>query len=298
MNYKSLFSAALLVLALGACRKPQPLDIAIPQGTERMVISSNVVNEHLIIVSAGYSIRSTASPDAGATDSLPVDMLVDSAIITITAPNEAPVTLHKLSPGIFSTSAITLKPDTEYQLTVTDCKKGLVATASTTYVANTTPISVSTNQVGPDIDSLLKINVLIDEITTRDYYFVSYSTVAQLRKAAGGIKFNASNRDLAALVSFESKRIQLFDNSMARQNKLEGSLMTKAGKGDTLLVQVAKIDKAYYEYLAAYKRTGYFINQLSGEPINLPSNINNGYGYFALYRPKVLFLNVTTGQPL
>ena len=263
-----------------------------------MVISSNVVNENLIIVSAGYSNRSTASLATGTTDSLPVEMLIDSAIITINAANEAPVRLHKLSPGIFSTSGITLKPDTEYLLTVTDCKKGLVATATATYAANINPISISANQVGPDTDSLLRINVFIDEITTRDYYFVSYSTIAQLRKAAGALKYNVSNKDLSALVSFESKRIQLFDNSMARQNKLEGSLTTKAGKGDTLLVQVAKVDKAYYDYLAAYKRTGYFINQLSGEPINLPSNINNGYGYFALYRPKVLFFDVTAGQPL
>lgn len=298
MNYRSSFIFTSLVLALVGCRKPKPLDITIPQGTERIVISSNAVNEHLIIVSAGYSIRPTANMTTGANDSLPAEMLIDSAHVTINAPNETPVRLHKLSPGIYSTSDITLKPDTEYELTVTDLKKGLVATATTTYVANTKPISVSTYNTGREIDSLLNIDLSIDETETGDCFFVTYSTVNQLRKAVSKIRYSAPVTSLSSLASFGPKQIQLFEGGMAKQNKIQGSFMAKAGKGDTLVVQVARIDKAYYKYLTAYKRTGYFINQLTGEPINLPSNIYTGYGYFALYRPKMLFFDVTTGKPM
>jgi hypothetical protein len=298
MNNKLLFSAAFLALVLVGCRKPKPLDIAIPQGTERIVISSNAINEHLIVVSAGYSMRPTANMTTGAIDSLPAEMLIDSAHVTINVPNETPVRLQKLSPGIFSTSGITLKPDTKYELTVTDLKKGLIATATTTYVANTNPISVSTYNTGREIDSVLSIDLSIAETQTGDCFFVSYSTVNQLRKAVSKIRYSDPVTNLSSLASFGPKQIQLFDGGMAKQNKIEGSFMAKAGMGDTLVVQVAKIDKAYYKYLTAYKRTGYFINQLTGEPINLPSNIYTGYGYFALYRPKALFFDVTTGKPM
>ena len=59
----------------------------------------------------------------------------------------------------------------------------------------------------------------------------------------------------------------------------------KLSPRDTLIVQVARIDEGYFKYLQTYKRTGYLINQLTGEPINLPTNIQTGYGYFAIYKP-------------
>lgn len=298
MNYKAILSATLAIMALACCRKPQPLDIAIPHGTDKMVISSNVVNEHLIIVTAGYSIRPTANLTMWANDSLPAEIFIDSAIITINAPDEAPVSLHKISPGIYSTSDITLKPDKEYKLTVADCKKGLVATATTSYITNSKHISVSTNNAGRENDSLLNVDLSIDETAAGDCFFVSYSTVSQLRKTVNKLTSSAPVTGLSSLVSFEPKQIQLFDGGMAKQNKIQGSFMAKAGMGDTLVVQVARIDKAYYKYLTAYKRTGYFINQLTGEPINLPSNIKIGYGYFALYQPQALIFDVATGAPI
>lgn len=297
MISKTLLSAALAALAFASCRKAKPIDIAIPQSENSMVISSTVVNEHTIMVSAGYTLKSTAS--AAKTDSskaLPEGMLIDSAIITISEAGQTPVQLWKQSSGLYSTGDIALKPGKEYILSVTDCKKGTVSTATTTYVANNSPVHLSTTQAGAESDSLLKVDIAIDETGNGDYYFVSYSTLAQLRQAAGMIKEDTARKNMASLVSFESKKILLLDTSSARQNKICGSFLAKAGKGDTLVVQVARVDNAYYKYLTAYKRTGYFINQLTGEPINLPSNVQPGYGYFALYQSKEFIFDVAAGS--
>ncbi|MGQ0828591.1 MAG: DUF4249 family protein, partial [Bacteroidota bacterium] len=68
------------------------------------------------------------------------------------------------------------------------------------------------------------------------------------------------------------------------------SPMVKAS--DTIAVELAHISKGYYEFLTAYKRSSKLINQLTGEPINYPSNVQNGYGYFNAHYPdgKIFFL--------
>jgi hypothetical protein len=52
-------------------------------------------------------------------------------------------------------------------------------------------------------------------------------------------------------------------------------------------VALSNIPKGYYEYLAAYKRSGNLLSQLTGEPVNLPTNVQGGYGYFALTKPSI-----------
>ena len=54
---------------------------------------------------------------------------------------------------------------------------------------------------------------------------------------------------------------------------------------DTVALVLSNISKGYYEFLTAYQRAGGWFNQLSGEPINYPTNIEGGFGYFNAYYP-------------
>ena len=43
--------------------------------------------------------------------------------------------------------------------------------------------------------------------------------------------------------------------------------------------------------------TGYLVNQLTGEPVNLPSNMSNGYGYFTMHSSKRVRVDMNTITP-
>lgn len=299
MNNKTLLSGMFAALSLFGCRKPKPIDIAIPQSESKMVISSHVVNEHLIMVSAAYSIPPTAKPTtASSGKDIAREMLIDSALIVINEAGQPPVPMSKLSSVLYTVTNITLKPGTEYTLTITDCKRAVTTTATTTYTTTGSLINIATSAAGTAKDSLVNVAVSINDANAGDRYFVSYSTLSQLRRAVSVIKDNGLKADLASLVSFEPKRIQLLENTTTGKHKINGSFTAKAGATDTLLIQVARVDDAYYKYLATYKRTGYFINQLTGEPINLPSNIKTGHGYFALYQTREFVVDAATGEQI
>jgi hypothetical protein len=299
MNNKIILPGIFAALSLLGCRKPNPIDIAIPQSESKMVISSHVVNEHVIMVSAVYSIPSTARPtDVSSSQQMAKEMLIDSALVVINEAGQPPVPMSKLSSVLYTVTNVTLKPGTEYTLTVTDCKKNVTTTAKTTYTTTSSLINIATSMAGTANDSLVNMSISIDDVNTGDRYFVSYSTLSQLRQTAGSIKENITKADMASLVSFEPKRIQLLENTTTGQNKITGSFAIKASHNDTLLIQVARVDDDYYKYLVAYKRTGYFLNQLTGEPINLPSNIKTGHGYFALYQTRELVVDIATGKQI
>jgi hypothetical protein len=58
------------------------------------------------------------------------------------------------------------------------------------------------------------------------------------------------------------------------------------------LILVASISKNYYDFLDAYKKGNSLFSQILGEPINYPSNIENGVGVFTAHIPKFYFLDL------
>jgi hypothetical protein len=53
---------------------------------------------------------------------------------------------------------------------------------------------------------------------------------------------------------------------------------------DTLVVNIARVEKGYYDFVKAQLRSANWLNQLIGEAVNYPSNVKNGLGYFSLHR--------------
>lgn len=296
MSNSKIIALLIIAVSLFSCRKPKPLDIEIPQAESKMVISSMVVNDHAIAVSAGYTVGTALDLQTATEDSsLPKDAFIDSAIVTISSPGQAPMELIRVERGLYTTNDVNLVAGSTYTLTVTDPKKNITSVATTTYIPNDKPVDVTSEFSTVNGDSILKINVTVDSANSDDRYFVSYGSLSQLR-ATTSIKDHDTKSKLKALASFEPKRIQLIDNNMLKQDKLEHSFSVKAAIKDTMIIQVAHIDQPYYKYLTAYKRTGYFINQITGEPIDLPTNIKTGYGYFSLFQTKSFILDVATGN--
>ena len=246
-----------------------------------LVVSAATTDEHTALVSAAYSINSLLSlEDTVNGANLPADMLLGNATLTLAGPNGKPDTLQYLADGLYGNRSLNLRPGATYNLDIYQPGKGLVATASTTYFP------------APDIDTMLikvdrtaqdttiTLTVKLGSVAKSDYYFVSYHSSVKGRK--GGTSPDAMP---ATLASFSPKQLTLLSGEEMQQGSLVKTIPLTCRSNDTLLVHAAKIDKAYYDYLTMYKRSGALINQLTGEPINLPSNVVKGLGYFALSVP-------------
>lgn len=61
---------------------------------------------------------------------------------------------------------------------------------------------------------------------------------------------------------------------------------------DSALVVVTNISEGYYRFLEARRRSGGLISSLANEPVNHPTNVQNGVGYFSAHRPKATLVVV------
>jgi hypothetical protein len=281
MKLTTIILASLALLA--SCR-PKPIDIEIPQKPGSLAISSACYDASSVYVSAGYSINSlkklldtsTAKELAG----LPADMLVDSGLVTIRTAGHAPDTLQKISSGLYGRRDLRLIPGMEYTLLVVDYRKNTTATAVTTFLTQPALDTLYPKRVIRSGDTTVALHLRLNNAAAGQYYFVSYNTPQHMRETAIPLPYNAGS-----LYTFVPKQLELFRTDDAVNGALNRTITLQVAPTDTILIQFAHIDKAYYDYLAAYKRTGALINQLTGEPINLPTNIVTGLGFFSLYQP-------------
>lgn len=278
-----MFIKRMALLVLGAamlvsCR-PTPLDIDIPQDAGEITISSMVPNDKSIFVAAGYSIDAHINlEDSTSRSSAQGAMLIDSGIVTISAGGDIPDTLRRYASGIYGRTDLRLKPNVQYTLTVTDLKKGTATTATTVYNPQPVVDSLVPQVIRTSADTTIRLHIKLSNVKPGDKYFVCYNK-GGIRNVAGAVI------SLTNIQSYEPKQIELISGEDAVNGILRRSLPLALEHADTVMVQVGKIDDGYFRYLDAYKRSGFLINQLTGEPINLPSNVAKGYGYFALFRP-------------
>lgn len=284
----------LKILAMAICAitwyscKPRPLNIDIKQVPPVLTLSSATPDDHTILVSAGYSINSMIKLNEAGNGSvmIPKEMLLEDGVLTVSRAGGPVDTLYPLSDGLYGNMRIPLEHKATYTIQVYTSGK-CIGTATTTYLARP-EVMYGTPQLNKvKGDTTATVPVTIRNVQAGDYYFVSYNTTANARKQSPGTKM-----DVSTLASFSPKQLALIQGSEANGGIVKRNITMPVKPGDTLMVQTATVDKAYFDYLTAYKRRGALINQLTGEPINMPSNVVKGFGFFSLFDAdrKVFYL--------
>lgn len=276
------FSAALLLIA--SCR-PKPLDLDIPQSPGAFSIASYCPDSRSVFVSATYSVSTLLNiSDTATIKALPgttSDLLLEDAVVTLRNPDNTVDTLRELSSGFFGRNDLQLVPGQSYTLTVCDSKKARMSIATTSYQPAPAVDTIYPMLIRRNSETNCKLRVKLKNVSLSSYFFISYNTTRQAREHTAPLPKN-----MHALNLFLPKQIALLSAADASGGQLERDITMQVNPTDTVLIQVAQVDKDYFNYLAAYKRTGSLINQLTGEPIHLPSNITQGFGYFSLFNPR------------
>ncbi len=289
---KNIFSLSILTLALvtsmSSCL-PDPIDIDVPPAEQKTVVSSQIVPNQIMVVglSRSFSALSSGANEDSVSDDFLADILIDSALVTVEHPAGLD-TLYKLAPGIYASIDVLLVNYGNYTLHVLDYKTGKSVKA-TTYLSP----QVAFDSVAPYFqiangDTSLYVHYeMRDDQSRQNYYVVNY-----YRKSQGDSTFDINSyfqRGQNQLNSFDLLSDVDFDGDgyLAKNRELFG-----IGYNDTIAVTVSNISQGYYEFLSAFKRSGSFVNQLSGEPINYPTNVENGYGYFNAHYPTISFFEL------
>jgi Domain of unknown function (DUF4249) len=276
-NLITLFASAIFI---SACTKPLPIEV--PQLEPKLVVNCQIIPDQIIVVSLTKSF--TGLYDANKDTTSKFDILVPNGFVTISYDNKVD-TLNQLSDGFYVSLNTDLKPNTTYKLFAYDSLTKQTVTAETRMMPRAELKDLKFNRLINGTDTSYEVEYsLTDASTQNDYYYV---TISKLNKSLN----TPAIPPAISKLFFKTTKLFLHPDAQAQNGIIKGRdlLIGPLGfkPGDTVSVLVAQIDEGYFKYLNAFQRSGSVLNQLTGEPINFPTNIKNGYGYFAAHPSKI-----------
>lgn len=279
LYFKSLNGLCLLIimLQLVACL-PEPLEVRnMPVAKPEIVVSTQLIPDRSLLVFLTRTFGALEHTEERDPEELLKQIALNDALVTITGPDGTD-TLRFLKDGFYGGVFIPFQEEALYELSIRSESLGEVH--ATTRVQ--TQVSIK------EAEADLFYNDFGDTLATIDYSFLDPE---------------AHNWYLL--------NVQKFDRETAEQNIINPHAFTKLlsdtdfegrlvedqfqfapeayAPGDTIAFTLSNISEEYYHFMQLRLENRLNLMDFLGEPVNYPSNVVGGKGYFNLYVPDVRF---------
>jgi len=276
-SLKAAVIAFSVLLGFNGCF-PDPLEIStVPQAADELVVSSQIVPDSSLLVLLTRTFGALDASD----DSDPHDLLdliaVNDAVVYVAGPAGTD-TLESLGDGAYGGVPITFKEGETYSLHIYSPEFGDVS--ATTEVKS----KVSFDEVSAELfyngydDTLAQITYSFHDAPGLNYYMINVQEVER----EDAIENLLNPR--AFTVLFDDSRFS--GNSVGERFRV---YPRDYEPGDTIAVSLANISYEYYEFMKLRIDNRYSLVEFVAEPVNYPSNVVGGKGYFNLYVPDFRF---------
>jgi len=275
---------ALLSICFWQCT-PDPLEIDIPAEDPEIVVFSQVIPNALMSVVLTRTINSLEfSSDNGDTLNTNIleNILVSGANVTVSY-NGQTDSLFEIANG-FYTSLFPLQIENEvYTLNIE--ADGKTLTSSSLMLPQIAFESVTPNIVRSDNDTLVTIDYAINDLPGDNWYMINFY------KQATNSDTSVVNIDLNNFfergTNIETRTVLLTDQLF--ENPLHSATieLPELNPTDSIFVTISNINETYYNFLGLRSSSESFFTNLTKEPINYPTNIENGLGFFNTHFPDI-----------
>lgn len=278
MRVPGLIVFILVGILFGGCL-PEPLEVEnIPKVKPQIVVSSQMIPDESLVV---LLTRTLSALDAS-NDSDPEDLInqiaVNDAVVTLTGPGGID-TLLFVENGLYAGPLVTsFQQGESYTLDVVSESLGKVtATSVVQPLVTFEEISAALYYNGYD-DTLAQITYWLRDPVETNYYMINVQEVERVDAIENLINPRAFTRlvDDNAFNGLEfGEQFRVFPRDYS--------------PGDTIAVSLSNISKAYFEFMQLRLDNRFSLVEFLGEPINYPTNVEGGKGFFNLYVPDIRF---------
>lgn len=283
---KISFSIFFLILVI-SCR-PEPIEVELNKYEPQIVVASQVVPNYVMMIglTRSFTVLSNAGYQGAGDSATFADLLIDSALVTIESQGGVD-TLFLVSPGLYGSLKKLENSGGAYHLKVIDYDLNQTATAISIMKENVALNSVITSLNVEDGDTSININLDFKDVANESNFYVL--SVYSRNSNKGVLDVNnffdngSNNIEYQELIEDKNKDGNIFE----REINLK-SVSTK----DSLMVLLSNISEGYYDFLESRERSGNFLSEITNEPVNYPSNVNNGIGYFNTHYPSIRFFDL------
>jgi hypothetical protein len=282
MKELSLIKGCVLMAIIGmiftACL-PDPLAVdGLPVLKPQIVVSTQMIPDESLVVLLTKSFGALDASD----DSDPQEVLdviaVNDAVVSITGPNSID-TLLFLENGIYGGIAIDFIAGEEYTLKVNSVSLGEVSSTTTVLPQVIFEEIEATLYFDGFDDTLAQVSYRIQDLPEKNWYMLNVTEVDT----------DDIEEQLLNPRTF-SRLIDDADFASPNYEELFRVFPQEFDKGDTIAVSMSNISREYYDFIEMRLDNRFSLVEFLGEPVNYPSNVKGGKGFFNLYVPDIRFI--------
>lgn len=267
----------LVLISLFSC-VPDPLEVrGIPEVKSQIVVSSQIVPDRTLAVLLTRTLGALDASDETDPQALLDQIAVNDALVTVTGSGRTD-TLMTLGNGLYGGVVIPFQPGRAYTLKVNSETMGEV-TATT--IAKP---QISFRDIKADLysngynDTLAQIAYTFKDPLMQNWYMINVQEVERedvIDNLVNPWAFTKVLSDEAFNGSEYQEQFRVFPNEYKT--------------GDTVAVSLSNISEEYYRFMKLRIDNRFSLVEFLGEPINYPSNVEGGKGFFNLYVPDIRF---------
>ena len=277
-----LNSRSLLLIScvgfIGFSCIPDPLEVeSVPVARSELVVTTQIIPDQSLLV---FLSKTFGALDANE-DSNPLQLLnsiaVNDAVVTLEGPSTLD-TLVFLGSGFYGGVDIPFAAGEKYRLFVKSTALGEV------YAATEVKTKVDFEHIEAELyyneysDTLAQIAYSFNDAPEPNWYMINVQE-AELEDVINNLLNPRAYTMLVPDDDFNGhsygERFRVFPRDYQ--------------PGDTIAVSLSNISEEYYEFMKLRLDNRFSLVEFVSEPVNYPSNVVGGKGYFNLYIPDVRF---------
>ncbi|HRI78754.1 MAG TPA: DUF4249 domain-containing protein [Cyclobacteriaceae bacterium] len=277
MNRKApkpvLIIVSISLLVMNCVPDPIPVN-DIPKLQTQIVVSSQILPNQSVSVFLTKSIGALDAGRGSDVTELINEIVINDAVVTLEHDGKI-YNLGFVGSGAYAGSNIPLSFGKSYTLQVKSPAFGEVT--STTVAPRQVPFnSVDASLYQTGYDSLAQVKYALTDPPEKNYYMVNVQKFSRKQN----VNSLLNPRLFIHLVKDD-------DFNGKEYNEEFKVFFQKYSKGDTVAVFMSNISPEYFKYLSLRNDNRYNLAGFASEPLNYPTNVQGGYGYFNLHVPDV-----------
>lgn len=257
---------------------PDPLEVdGVPTIKPEIVVSTQIIPDQSLAVLLTRSFGALDANEDSDPASVIASIAINDAIVSIHSANSSD-TLLSLGNGLYGGVNIEFEAGKEYTLIAESVTLGRVT--STTTVRE----QVNFDNVNTDI--------VVDEFSDTTVH-LSY----QFTDPAGPNTYviNIVEIDRGDLIDDflgprEYTKLLKYENDGETEYGDLIRLSTRYDPGDTVAVYLSNVNDDYYDFIELRQDSRFSLTEYLSEPLNYPTNVEGGRGFFNLYLPDIELL--------